>query len=146
MHSLSYRRSADFVLYLRIGYSALDLTRIRFRKYRLSRELCTSVVLSCLCSSLLFPSACQCNGHSTCINNNVCEQCKNLTTGRQCQDCMPGYYGDPTNGGQCTGKYFDFSVCLLTRRKWELRGLFWRIHLKIFLSIFSIFDWRLWEL
>ncbi|XP_050003173.1 attractin-like protein 1 isoform X1 [Alexandromys fortis] len=46
--------------------------------------------------------ACQCNGHSTCINNNVCEQCKNLTTGRQCQDCMPGYYGDPTNGGQCT--------------------------------------------
>nr|XP_013013606.1 attractin-like protein 1 [Cavia porcellus] len=46
--------------------------------------------------------ACQCNGHSTCINNNVCEQCKNLTTGKQCQDCMPGYYGDPTNGGQCT--------------------------------------------
>ncbi|ERE80945.1 attractin [Cricetulus griseus] len=47
--------------------------------------------------------ACQCNGHSTCIDSNVCEQCKNLTTGKQCQDCMPGYYGDPTNGGQCTG-------------------------------------------
>ncbi|XP_036078037.1 attractin-like protein 1 isoform X5 [Rousettus aegyptiacus] len=46
--------------------------------------------------------ACQCNGHSTCINHNVCEHCKNLTTGKQCQDCMPGYYGDPTNGGQCT--------------------------------------------
>ncbi|KFO28973.1 Attractin-like protein 1 [Fukomys damarensis] len=46
--------------------------------------------------------ACQCNGHSICINNNICEQCKNLTTGKQCQDCMPGYYGDPTNGGQCT--------------------------------------------
>ncbi|XP_013804121.2 attractin-like protein 1 [Apteryx mantelli] len=46
--------------------------------------------------------ACQCNGHSTCINSNVCDQCKNLTTGKQCETCMPGYYGDPTNGGQCT--------------------------------------------
>ncbi|XP_026560619.1 attractin-like protein 1 [Pseudonaja textilis] len=46
--------------------------------------------------------ACQCNGHSTCINGNVCDQCKNLTTGKQCETCMPGYYGDPTNGGQCT--------------------------------------------
>ncbi|XP_027707853.1 attractin-like protein 1 isoform X4 [Vombatus ursinus] len=52
--------------------------------------------------SFIYCPACQCNGHSTCINNNVCEQCKNLTTGKQCQDCMPGYYGDPTNGGQCT--------------------------------------------
>nr|XP_034994225.1 attractin-like protein 1 isoform X1 [Zootoca vivipara]XP_034994226.1 attractin-like protein 1 isoform X1 [Zootoca vivipara] len=46
--------------------------------------------------------ACQCNGHSTCVNGNVCDQCKNLTTGKQCETCMPGYYGDPTNGGQCT--------------------------------------------
>ena len=38
----------------------------------------------------------------------MCEQCKNLTTGKQCQDCMPGYYGDPTNGGQCTGNFFFF--------------------------------------
>ncbi|KAK2530650.1 hypothetical protein Q9233_006211 [Columba guinea] len=53
-------------------------------------------------------NACQCNGHSTCINSNVCDQCKNLTTGKQCETCMPGYYGDPTNGGQCTGElYFE---------------------------------------
>ncbi|XP_072559893.1 attractin-like protein 1 [Paramormyrops kingsleyae] len=45
--------------------------------------------------------ACQCNGHSTCVNSSVCEQCRNLTTGPQCQTCMPGYYGDPTNGGKC---------------------------------------------
>ncbi|XP_018618141.1 attractin-like protein 1 [Scleropages formosus] len=45
--------------------------------------------------------ACQCNGHSTCVNTSVCEQCRNLTTGPQCQTCMPGYYGDPTNGGKC---------------------------------------------
>ncbi|KAH0516146.1 Attractin-like protein 1 [Microtus ochrogaster] len=60
--------------------------------------------------------ACQCNGHSTCINNNVCEQCKNLTTGRQCEDCMPGYYGDPTNGGQCTDSLlidYQFTFSLL---------------------------------
>ncbi|XP_030628181.1 attractin-like protein 1 [Chanos chanos] len=45
--------------------------------------------------------ACQCNGHSTCVNGSVCEQCRNLTTGTHCQNCVPGYYGDPTNGGIC---------------------------------------------
>ncbi|XP_067858251.1 attractin-like protein 1 isoform X2 [Heptranchias perlo] len=45
--------------------------------------------------------ACQCNGHSTCINGSICEQCKNLTVGKQCEACMKGYYGDPTNGGRC---------------------------------------------
>lgn len=53
-------------------------------------------------------AACQCNGHSSCINGNVCDQCKNLTTGKQCETCMPGYYGDPTNGGQCTGNIEEF--------------------------------------
>lgn len=59
--------------------------------------------------------ACQCNGHSTCINSNVCDQCKNLTTGKQCETCMPGYYGDPTNGGQCTGK----SSCWGKKEKYQ---------------------------
>ncbi|KAG5831216.1 hypothetical protein ANANG_G00301470 [Anguilla anguilla] len=45
--------------------------------------------------------ACQCNGHSVCVNSSVCEHCRNLTTGQHCQTCMPGYYGDPTNGGRC---------------------------------------------
>ncbi|XP_041829617.1 attractin-like protein 1 [Melanotaenia boesemani] len=45
--------------------------------------------------------ACQCNGHSTCVNGSVCEQCHNLTTGPHCETCMPGYHGDPTNGGKC---------------------------------------------
>uniref|UniRef100_A0AAX7T522 Attractin-like 1b n=1 Tax=Astatotilapia calliptera TaxID=8154 RepID=A0AAX7T522_ASTCA len=45
--------------------------------------------------------ACQCNGHSTCVNGSVCEQCRNLTTGPNCETCMPGYHGDPTNGGKC---------------------------------------------
>uniref|UniRef100_A0A8C4ZJK4 Attractin-like 1a n=1 Tax=Gadus morhua TaxID=8049 RepID=A0A8C4ZJK4_GADMO len=45
--------------------------------------------------------ACQCNGHSRCVNSSVCEQCGNLTAGTHCQTCMPGYYGDPTNGGKC---------------------------------------------
>uniref|UniRef100_A0AAV2LIG3 Laminin EGF-like domain-containing protein n=1 Tax=Knipowitschia caucasica TaxID=637954 RepID=A0AAV2LIG3_KNICA len=45
--------------------------------------------------------ACQCNGHSTCVNVSVCEQCRNLTTGPHCQTCMPGFHGDPTNGGKC---------------------------------------------
>ncbi|MEQ2273772.1 hypothetical protein XENORESO_008822, partial [Xenotaenia resolanae] len=47
---------------------------------------------------------CQCNGHSRCVNSSVCEHCGNLTAGTHCQTCMPGYYGDPTNGGKCNGK------------------------------------------
>lgn len=48
--------------------------------------------------------ACQCNGHSTCVNSSVCEQCRNLTTGLHCETCLPGYHGDPTNGGKCQGE------------------------------------------
>ncbi|XP_066535250.1 attractin-like protein 1 [Hoplias malabaricus] len=45
--------------------------------------------------------ACQCNGHSSCVNGSVCQQCRNFTAGRHCQTCRPGYYGDPINGGIC---------------------------------------------
>ncbi|XP_032621716.1 attractin isoform X1 [Chelonoidis abingdonii] len=45
--------------------------------------------------------ACQCNGHSKCVNESVCEKCENLTTGKHCETCISGYYGDPTNGGTC---------------------------------------------
>ncbi|XP_056903004.1 attractin-like protein 1 isoform X3 [Takifugu flavidus] len=48
--------------------------------------------------------ACQCNGHSRCVNSSVCEHCGNLTSGTHCQSCMPGYYGDPINGGKCNGE------------------------------------------
>ncbi|MGH0160302.1 UNVERIFIED_CONTAM: hypothetical protein FKN15_039103 [Acipenser sinensis] len=60
--------------------------------------------------------ACQCNGHSTCVNSSVCEQCKNLTTGKQCEACMAGYYGDPTNGGKCQDSLlidYQFTFSLL---------------------------------
>uniref|UniRef100_A0A3P9NJK9 Attractin-like 1a n=1 Tax=Poecilia reticulata TaxID=8081 RepID=A0A3P9NJK9_POERE len=36
-----------------------------------------------------------------CVNSSVCEHCGNLTAGTHCQTCIPGYYGDPTNGGKC---------------------------------------------
>ncbi|XP_013928629.1 PREDICTED: attractin [Thamnophis sirtalis] len=49
----------------------------------------------------LLPPACQCNGHSKCINESICERCENLTTGKHCEMCISGYYGDPTNGGMC---------------------------------------------
>uniref|UniRef100_A0A8C6T4C4 Attractin-like 1a n=1 Tax=Neogobius melanostomus TaxID=47308 RepID=A0A8C6T4C4_9GOBI len=45
--------------------------------------------------------ACQCNGHSQCVDRSVCERCENFTSGPRCESCMPGYYGDPTNGGTC---------------------------------------------
>ncbi|XP_039767662.1 attractin isoform X2 [Ornithorhynchus anatinus] len=45
--------------------------------------------------------ACQCNGHSKCVNGSVCERCENLTTGKHCEMCVSGFHGDPTNGGTC---------------------------------------------
>ncbi|KAF5894841.1 attractin isoform X1, partial [Clarias magur] len=45
--------------------------------------------------------ACQCNGHSACVNESICERCEDLTTGKHCESCISGYYGDPTNGGSC---------------------------------------------
>ncbi|KAM8938952.1 attractin [Pelodytes ibericus] len=51
--------------------------------------------------SFIHCPACQCNGHSKCVNESVCEKCENLTTGKNCDNCISGYYGDPTNGGTC---------------------------------------------
>ncbi|TSW48764.1 Attractin [Bagarius yarrelli] len=45
--------------------------------------------------------ACQCNGHSACVNESICERCEDLTTGKHCESCISGFYGDPTNGGSC---------------------------------------------
>lgn len=50
-------------------------------------------------------AACQCNGHSQCVNESVCEKCEDLTTGRHCESCISGFYGDPTNGGSCQREY-----------------------------------------
>ncbi|CAH3033959.1 unnamed protein product [Porites lobata] len=44
---------------------------------------------------------CQCNGHSRCINRNICEKCKNNTSGHRCEVCAVGHYGDAKNGGTC---------------------------------------------
>lgn len=46
---------------------------------------------------------CQCNGHTGCRgNSSICIQpCQDNTEGPHCNRCMPGYYGDPTNGGTC---------------------------------------------
>ncbi|KAG8453284.1 hypothetical protein GDO86_000064 [Hymenochirus boettgeri] len=51
--------------------------------------------------SYIMCPACQCNGHSKCINESTCEKCENLTTGKNCESCVSGFYGDPTNGGSC---------------------------------------------
>uniref|UniRef100_A0A3Q3JKC5 Attractin-like 1a n=1 Tax=Monopterus albus TaxID=43700 RepID=A0A3Q3JKC5_MONAL len=57
--------------------------------------------INCIFYFVCFLPACQCNGHSRCVNGSVCERCGNLTAGTHCQTCMPGYYGDPINGGKC---------------------------------------------
>ncbi|XP_053556310.1 attractin [Bombina bombina] len=51
--------------------------------------------------SFIMCPACQCNGHSKCINESICEKCENLTSGKNCDTCISGFYGDPTNGGSC---------------------------------------------
>uniref|UniRef100_UPI00358EE444 attractin-like protein 1 isoform X2 n=1 Tax=Myxine glutinosa TaxID=7769 RepID=UPI00358EE444 len=44
---------------------------------------------------------CQCNGHSSCVNNSACENCQDLTRGPNCEMCMAGFFGDSVNGGSC---------------------------------------------
>lgn len=45
---------------------------------------------------------CQCNGHSTCPDGKNCRQpCANLTTGANCDKCVPSFWGNPVNGGSC---------------------------------------------
>uniref|UniRef100_A0A8B9K092 Basement membrane-specific heparan sulfate proteoglycan core protein n=1 Tax=Astyanax mexicanus TaxID=7994 RepID=A0A8B9K092_ASTMX len=42
---------------------------------------------------------CECNDHATeCDINGVCLGCSHNTTGPHCDQCLPGYYGDPTEG------------------------------------------------
>ncbi|XP_027862351.1 attractin-like protein 1 isoform X2 [Xiphophorus couchianus] len=74
-------------------------SRLRDRDMVVDQSLCSSdrghnwAFIEC--------PVCQCNGHSRCVNSSVCEHCGNLTAGTHCQTCIPGYYGDPTNGGKC---------------------------------------------
>lgn len=67
---------------------------------------------------ILCLSACQCNGHSKCVNQSICEKCENLTTGKHCETCISGFYGDPTNGGKCQRKS-HWSALLVVTIKWN---------------------------
>ncbi|XP_030564001.1 attractin-like protein 1 [Drosophila novamexicana] len=45
---------------------------------------------------------CNCNGHSSCNDQEHCEQpCNNLTIGAHCEKCRTGYWGNAINGGEC---------------------------------------------
>lgn len=46
--------------------------------------------------------ACQCNGHSSCVNSTICEECQSNTTGEHCQECSDGFFGIPLNGNTCS--------------------------------------------
>ncbi|KAJ7336559.1 hypothetical protein OS493_011773 [Desmophyllum pertusum] len=46
---------------------------------------------------------CQCNGHSKCINKNICKKCQHQTDGPHCEKCAVGHFGDAKNGGTCKG-------------------------------------------
>ena len=35
------------------------------------------------------------------IEETKCGRCRNLTTGKNCEVCQPGYFGDSRNGGSC---------------------------------------------
>lgn len=49
----------------------------------------------------ILPLACQCNGHSSCVNTSICEDCQNNTDGSHCESCQAGFWGDSHNGGIC---------------------------------------------
>ncbi|KAG1714971.1 Multiple epidermal growth factor-like domains protein 8 [Nymphon striatum] len=49
---------------------------------------------------------CQCNNHGN-ATAGICDSttgicfCQDQTMGHSCEDCKPGFYGNPRNGGQC---------------------------------------------
>ncbi|XP_049880941.1 attractin [Pectinophora gossypiella] len=46
--------------------------------------------------------ACQCNGHSICDSQARCMQpCSGRSVGDHCEQCAPGHWGNPLNGGVC---------------------------------------------
>ena len=47
---------------------------------------------------------CNCNGHSNCLGPEAldsCTKCENHTMGSKCESCLPGFVGDPRDGGAC---------------------------------------------
>lgn len=90
-------RNAPVVSFLP-GVNIICHTHITHRHSTASCPGLTCFFIHCL-------AACQCNGHSQCVNESVCEKCEDLTTGRHCESCISGFYGDPTNGGSCQREY-----------------------------------------
>jgi len=73
--------------------------------YTVTEEGATRSPGLCVASQWYFTECplCQCNGHSTCYeNSSECVSCEDLTTGPQCESCEDGFYGQATNGGNCT--------------------------------------------
>ncbi|XP_041479561.1 basement membrane-specific heparan sulfate proteoglycan core protein-like [Lytechinus variegatus] len=50
-----------------------------------------------------FCARCECNGHSTDCHPETgeCRNCQDNTYGRFCDQCAPGFYGNPSQGGRC---------------------------------------------
>lgn len=45
------------------------------------------------------------DGESICdMENGFCVNCSFNTMGSQCEQCLPGYFGDPTGVTKCSGK------------------------------------------
>ncbi|MGH0167527.1 UNVERIFIED_CONTAM: hypothetical protein FKN15_052759, partial [Acipenser sinensis] len=86
-----------------------NLTRLQIRASfnNTSNAVLRQVKLSCSpghyrVDGILFGGICQlceCNAHATeCDIHGVCSDCKHNTIGPHCEQCMPGFYGDPSDG------------------------------------------------
>ena len=111
----SLRFSVNTSLWVRVSLARLQEPLWKVHEM-VSFSLCRTETCEVLCLStdthpFLFSPVCQCNGHSKCVNESICEKCENLTTGKHCETCISGYYGDPTNGGTCQRKWCLKSSC-----------------------------------
>ena len=55
---------------------------------------------------------CQCNHQSMCSRGiGICDACQENTGGSNCQYCLPGYYGNPSEGKTFFFYLIFISVC-----------------------------------
>ena len=106
------------------GDAVVSMLLVLFTIFFLFHSLQTGVCTLCQCYGNVDPTL----GLTCNVTTGRCLQCQNHTTGFNCDQCLPGFYGDIPNGIPCQGTTY---TCNNRYEKWVL------IHSVVFIIIFN---------